>query len=239
MSEGAGHDALREMLGAYALGHLDGAEADRVRAHLDGCAACRADLQQILPVARRLDAVDPSVFEGPPTPPAWLGEQIRREVERERTARDDDEVGALREARARRRRTLAGRGVVAAAVVLAAVAVGGVVGRSTAPTAAPVPTEPITMSTPGSADISVESAALVAHTWGVELRIEADGFTTGRTFRASFRTEDGELVPAGEFVGVGQQPMVCFLQSSARREDVTEVVVTDERGRTVLASSAL
>ena len=84
--------------------------------------------------------------------------------------------------------------------------------------------------------VDVESADLVAHTWGVELRIEATGFAAGETFRATFRTDDGELVPAGEFRGVGTDPMTCFLQSATLREDVTQVLVTDESGQTVLSS---
>ena len=35
------HRRLRELLGSYALGHLDGDEEASVRAHLDGCPACR------------------------------------------------------------------------------------------------------------------------------------------------------------------------------------------------------
>ena len=34
---------VRHLLGAYALGHLDAEETAAVRAHLDGCAACRWD----------------------------------------------------------------------------------------------------------------------------------------------------------------------------------------------------
>jgi len=225
------------MLGGYALGHLRDGEAERVRAHLDGCAECRAVLQELEPLARRLDAVDPGVFDAPPAPPAWLGEQIRAEVARERGRREVDVLGARRAHVARRRRLLAGRGILAAALVLLALVTGGVVGRVTAPEPAAVPTEPISMAAERGSGVAVDSADLVAHTWGVELRIEAEGFAKGRTFRASFRTEDGDLVPAGEFLGVGQQPMVCFLQSAALREDVTEVLVTDALGRTVLTSS--
>ena len=238
MSDEPRHQVLREMLGAYALGHLDEAEAALVRAHLDGCASCRADLQEIQPVARLLDQVDPAQFASPPTPPAGLGEQIRAEVSRERAAREGDELAARRATDARgRRRHLLGRGLVAAALVIGGVAVGGVVGRATAPEPPTVPTEPISMAAPGDSGVTVQSANLVAHTWGVELRIEAEGFADGRTFRASFRTEDGDLVPAGEFLGVGADPMTCFLQSAVLREDVTEVLVTDVRGRTVLTSS--
>lgn len=204
-----------------------------MRVHVEDCPACRADLAEILPVARSLDAVDPARFEDPPTPPPDLGERIRDEIARERLARDRDEVGA------RRRVAVPGGWIAAAAVVLALLAggaIGGWIGRETAPTPAAVPTEPISLQVPAASGIRVESANLVAHTWGVELRIVGTGFADGQRFRAAFRTEDGRLTPAGEFRGVGQASMTCFLQSSAMREDVTEVVVTDRRGNTVLTS---
>ncbi|QSR29283.1 anti-sigma factor [Nocardioides sp. S5] len=224
-----GHRELRELLGSYALGHLPDDQVARVRAHLDGCRACRADLDELLPLARRLDAVDADAFGDVPAPPPGLGDDIWQAVSRERTAAQEaEEVVRLRP---RRTRLLA-----AAAAVVVALGVGGAVGRATAPEPAAVPTEAISMRVVQDDPVSIESADLVAHTWGVELRIVAAGFTEGETFRASFRTEDGTLVPAGEFLGVGSSRMTCFLQSAALREDVTQVLVTDETGTTVLSS---
>lgn len=227
-----GHDELRMMLGGYALGHLTRAEEDRVRAHLDGCADCRAELAEIQPVADRLGLVDPGAYADRPLPAPDLGDRISRAVAEETSARSSNELSAARDRRRRRVRW----GAVAAAAVLVAALAGGVVGRTTAPTAAPVPTEPIAVEVEDEA-VTVESAALVAHTWGVELRLVGEGFADGETFRAAFRTTGGDLVPAGEFRGVGDAPMNCFLQSSVLREDVTEVVVTDADGTLVLASS--
>ncbi len=240
MTEQARHVMLREMLGSHALGHLGPEESDMVLAHLAECSSCRADLEHILPVARLLDAVDPALLDDPPAPPPDLGARIQAEAARERAARDQDEVGARRYG-ADRRRSVAGPGWIAAAAVVLALlaggALGGWIGRASAPTAAVVPTEPISLAAPAASDVTVESANLVAHTWGVELRIVATGFAEGRRFRAAFRTEDGRLVPAGEFRGVGAAPMTCFLQSAAMREDVTEVVVTNQRGKTVLTAA--
>ena len=86
--------------------------------------------------------------------------------------------------------------------------------------------------------MSVDSADLVAHTWGVELRMVADGFDRGRTFRAAFRdAASGELAPAGEFIGTGAATMTCNLQSSVLRDDASEVVVTDESGAVLLRAA--
>ena len=237
----AEHQALREMLGAFALGHLDAGEADAVRAHLEGCASCAADLREIEPVVRRLDAADPALLgdllDAAPAPPSDLGDRIAAAVASEQ-GHAPDELTARRGSRAR---PAYSRGLVAAAAVVALLlggAVGAWLGRGTAPPpAAVVPLEPISLSAGGTDDITVENADLVAHTWGVELRFTGDGFTAGETFKASFRTEEGGLVPAGEFLGVGEAEMTCFLQSATMREDVTQVLVTDESGDTVLSSN--
>lgn len=233
----ADHRAMRELLGSYALGHLGDAEADALRAHLDGCAACRSDLEELLPVARALDAVDVRAFTDDPAPlPPTLGEGVRRAVAAARADRDADELDQRRAARAAGRRHRRVQLLSAAAAFVVALGVGGAVGRATAPEPPVVPKEAISLEIGDADAVSVESADLVAHTWGVELRIVAAGFAEGETFRAAFRTDDGTLVPAGEFRGVGDDPMTCFLQSATLREDVTQVVVTDAGGRTVLSS---
>lgn len=236
-SDDAGHRGLRELLGSYALGHLTGAEADRLQAHLDGCAECRAELDSLAPLALSLGGVDVASFLEPAMPPPTLGEDVRRAVAHARTERDADEVGRRRAEGAGRRRRATVRLLGAAAAVVVALGVGGAVGRATAPQPPQPPLEAISMEVAEDNVVSVESADLVAHTWGVELRIVGAGFTEGETFRASFRTDDGTLVPAGEFLGVGTTPMTCFLQSATLREDVTQVLVTDDEGRTVLSSN--
>lgn len=52
------HNRLRELLGAYALGGLPDDAAAGVRAHLDGCPTCRAELAEIAPLADELRTVD-------------------------------------------------------------------------------------------------------------------------------------------------------------------------------------
>lgn len=231
-----GHRELRELLGSYASGHLPETEADRVRAHLDGCADCRAELDELRAVVRALGSVDVSSFTDPAPVPPGLGDGVRRAVAQARADHDADELGRRRAAADERRRRSRLRLVGAAAAVVVALGVGGAVGRATAPEPPQPPLEAISMEVGADQQVTVESADLVAHTWGVELRIVADGFAEGETFQAAFRTDDGELVPAGEFIGVGPAPMTCFLQSAALRQDVTQVVVTGPGGRTVLSS---
>ena len=62
MTEDA-HRDLRESLGAFVLGQLDQTETARVRAHLDGCEACRAEYDSLAPLAAALRDVDPDFLE--------------------------------------------------------------------------------------------------------------------------------------------------------------------------------
>lgn len=231
------HRALRELLGSYALEHLPAADRDMVGAHLDGCAECRSELDEIAGLAALLSQVDPARFNSPPVPPPGLGEQIRADLADETRARDADEMARRRAATQERRRILTRVSGVAAALVLIA-GIGGVaVGRGTAPQPAAIPMEAISLTSAADSGVSVAGAVLIAHSWGVELRIEASGFEQGATYRAAFRSEAGGLTPAGEFLGTGSQDMNCNLQSAILREDVTSVVVTDADGSVVLRSS--
>lgn len=233
------HRTLREMLGSLALGHLTAAEADRVQAHLDGCAECRAELAEVASVVPLLDRVDPVTFASPASPPADLGARIRAAVAAE-PPRTDDLAHRRTSRHARPGRTRSRLVVAAAAVLVVGVGIGGVVGRATAPpepAAAPGPYEPITLEEVGDVNLVVDEAGLVPHTWGVELAMDGAGFTEGAVYRAKFRDEQGRLQPAGRFLGTGAAEMSCSLQSGVLREDVQEVVVVDEQGRTVLRSA--
>lgn len=63
----------REELGAYLLGALEPDEAQRMRAHLDQCAACRAEYAELAPVVGLLAKVPAEAFidaaPGPGTAP--------------------------------------------------------------------------------------------------------------------------------------------------------------------------
>ena len=60
------HRTVRESLGAFALGHLDADEAAGVRAHVDGCADCRAEVAELAAAAHSLGALSEA------TPPPSL-----------------------------------------------------------------------------------------------------------------------------------------------------------------------
>ncbi len=257
------HARLREQLGAYALGHLerdDVGATTALRAHLDGCASCRADLVEITPLVRLLGEVEPAAFGSPPFPPPELGSRIRDAVARERAGdgvpaavgdsgrhpvaggpgpdQVGDQRGRRRASSPRRRRSATA--AAAAAVVAAALGAGAWGGRATAPdppAAAPVPIQPVALRATDGAMIDVSSAGIVAHTWGVELRMQGSGFARGEVFSAAVRGAAGRMQPAGRFLGTGQQMMTCNLQSAVPADEARAIVIKDDQGRTVLRAS--
>ncbi len=221
-AHGDEHRELREMLGAYALGHLGPAERDRVRAHLDGCAGCRAELAELAPLAGRLSAVDPDALDDTPTPPPDLGARVLARV-----AEEQRQVVPLRRAVVRRR-------VLAAAAVAGVAAAGGAVGWLVRPVPDPVPLEPVAVQ---AVEPGVEARAdLVPHTWGVEVKLTGTGFTAGEVYRVAVTDDDGREVPAGEFLGVGANELRCNLNSSVLRDDAVSFEVVDADGDVVARS---
>ena len=83
MSSDRDHRLMREQLGAYALGGLPELERLGVRAHLDGCSSCRAELAEIEPLADDLRTIDLTQLLTVITPPADLGERIQALVAQE------------------------------------------------------------------------------------------------------------------------------------------------------------
>src|SRR5690348_8442167 len=81
-------DACREVrgaLGAAALGRLEPHEELALRAHLDGCADCRAELRDLTAVARSLPLADVTrVTDGASEPSRELGRKVVARIDRER-----------------------------------------------------------------------------------------------------------------------------------------------------------
>lgn len=208
------HRTLRESLGAYALGQLGEPERTTLGAHLDGCGECRGELADIAPVVAGLHGVDPDRLDATPAPPPGLGEHIVRTAMSER-------------------RTGVRRGVLlaAAGVVVAAVAGGGV-GYAAGSATPDVPREPVVLQ---AADARVDaSATVVPHTWGVEITLDADGFTPGAAYRVVVLDDTGRQVDAGGFLGTGSTRMLCNLNSTVLRAQAAGFDVLDPAGTVVL-----
>lgn len=224
------HRAVREMLGPYVLGQLDGEQAAAVQAHLDGCLACQSEFTELAPLAVALRGVDPARIGRSPAPAPQLSSRVL------------DEVRGRRRTTVRLRATRRGvAGVLVAAVLAAAFVVGTQVDvpgltpqRDSATPGAPPPVEAIDLET--LVDGVAAEAGLVAHTWGTEIKLEVTGLEPGGTYRVTFIRDDGTRVSAGTFIGTGPNTVRCILNAALLRENATALVVTDEVGSPVLES---
>jgi anti-sigma-K factor RskA len=214
-------EACREMraaLGAAALGGLDPAEEVALRAHLEGCAACRDELRALAAVARALPVVDPDrIAHTPAEPPHELAARVLARVARERQARRA----------ARRRRVLARAGIAAAA---AAAALAVVVGLA------------LTRDDPGeralriafpSGDGVTASAVLHPRPTGTEVTFHAAGLHDGEVYWLWLTGDDRRRVTAGTFRGT-DRPVDVTMTASIRLRDTRRVWVTDEADAVVL-----
>ncbi|SDE84460.1 anti-sigma factor family protein [Pseudonocardia oroxyli] len=211
------HRTIREQLGAYLLGGLTAPEETALGAHLDGCPDCRAELDDLRPVADALAGVAPQDLAHAPAPPPFLIERVLDEVRR--TPRPAA-------APPRRRAPL----LVAAAVVVAALVGGGV--GFIAGTGPDAPREAVAVRT--LAGGVQASATVIPHTWGIEITLDADGFTAGTPYRVVVIDDAGRTVGAGEFLGTGADPMVCNLNTSVLRAQAAGFDVLDPDGRVVV-----
>ncbi|MGH3932218.1 MAG: anti-sigma factor family protein [Pseudonocardiaceae bacterium] len=220
---GADHRALREQLGAYALGQLAGEESRATQAHLETCADCRAEVDALLPVAAALRTVDPDwLEEAPPVPPP-LSPAVLHEVRSGRRAPA---------ASGRSRRALL---LTAAAGVATVAAAGGIgyrmgVGTRALPAGEPTPVRAMVPQIRATAN-------LVAHTWGMEVKLTATGFALGEAYRVSVTDQAGRTVNAGEFIGTGDAEMRCNLNSSVLRADAASFQVRNPAGDVVLTAA--
>jgi len=102
-------DRFREDAAAWVLGALPDDEARAFAAHLDGCPACRAEVEELRAAADTLPTLVPSV-----APPPELRDRIMAVVEAEAEVLRAAGSAADRPARGRRPRWLPGRGALGA-----------------------------------------------------------------------------------------------------------------------------
>ena len=72
------HERWEDTAGAYVLGAMTAAERHEFELHLETCAACREEIDELRPAAEALPIASP-----PMQPPAALKDRIMAEVERE------------------------------------------------------------------------------------------------------------------------------------------------------------
>ena len=213
-------DACREWRGAIAaeaLGEIEPAEAIALQAHLDGCAVCRGELDDLAVVARALPLADPSrVREHPEPPPVRLAAQVVDRV-------------AFERARARKRAPKRLQMLAVAAVVVAALGIGGAVVVAQRDDSTPA----TTVSFGPTSEASGGSAQLRAHASGTEVDLVADGLDKGDWYWLWLTGDDGNRVAAGTFRGTGDTVQVT-LSSALPLDAARRIWVTNDSDKVVL-----
>ncbi|WP_433301571.1 anti-sigma factor family protein [Actinoplanes sp. CA-030573] len=184
-----------ELLGAYVLGVLDRQEQDSVRAHLDGCAPCRREVEDLREMEAALGELPPEAFlEGPPPDGELLLHKTLAEVR-----------GQSRRRAWRNRALLTAAAVLVALVALAA---GTLIGRGTASSGSPVAAATTTTSTPGTrtgsatdtgTGVAMSATVRPAVGW-VRVSATVTGVPPGEQCRLFVVAADGSREPAGSWL---------------------------------------
>lgn len=213
-------DHVRQLLGAFVLGHLEPREDAGVRAHLDGCAVCRQETAELAPVAGLLSLADPARLGVQAEPPRAMLDQVLTRIEAERDARD----------RARRRSIVSRLGAVAAVLALVLVVSQLVVQEPEAPRGQVVALRASEVGLLGEAVIHEDTRS----TW---VELNTSGLSTGETYAVWFEeTGTGERSPLGTFVGV-EGDLYISLYSPLPRDRVASIGVSAEDGSTVMQAA--
>jgi hypothetical protein len=247
----------REMLGAYALGHLSDDELQQMEVRLSVSPRLRADLEEIRPVAAALPrAARPDAATLLQPPPADLEDRILARIAAEprataarvgRGAMGDGAAASTGDelARARVRRQLKRTGIAATAVAAAAAVVFAVaiVRDDDGPTAPVRQTKTIQLA---SASTQVPDAAgtgtLIGFGWGTQIHMTIDGLKPGVRYRVFLESPDGTRIDAGTFQAIPNKPVVCEMSGDLLLEDTQTLVITEaspdaEQPGTVVATA--
>ncbi|MGI8538495.1 MAG: anti-sigma factor family protein [Rubrobacteraceae bacterium] len=226
MRDDENHRRYRELLGARLLGEIEPEEESELERHLETCPECRAEEAELRSVADLLG--EPGSLEKEDLePPPELKEKVVEEVF------GDGRGGGDGGRRARTKAPLAAFAAVAAVVLVGVAAVFVGLPNSGAPGLGDE--EPISFGSP-PAGVTVE-ASVVAHTWGTELLMDAEGLEAGEVYTVSIEREDGDTVPTGTFIGVGGAKIDCALNAAVLRQNASSVVIADSDGEQILRSN--
>jgi hypothetical protein len=172
----------RESLGAYALGQLPDEERASLEAHMEGCAACRAEAESLVAVSRLLPHADPERFGPAPLPPAELGKRITATIAAEQRTR-------RRQRRFRLGLAFSGATAAVAAAVLAIFVLSSGGG--------PGPEQHVSFrSLPQGVKIA---ATLEPQAFGTEIHMYVTGIRSGTLCAVFMRGPAGGNVSAGTF----------------------------------------
>jgi len=207
----------RGALGAAAIGRIDPVEEIGLRAHLDGCADCRAELRDLTAVGETLATVPFVEVAGAPAEPSGtLGGRVLERVAHEREA----------ERTRRTRRIAAGVGALAGIAALVAGLL-LVTGGGTNP--------PVTrVALPGKPGVHA-TATLQSQAAGTAIDVKVSGLDPHRYYWLWLTGDDAEhhRMAAGTFTG-SQKPADIRMSAALPLDEARRIWVTDENDEVVL-----
>jgi hypothetical protein len=242
--------AMSVHLGVYALGAADAAETTLVETHLAGCAACRAELARLEPLAGLLAHVPLSLVAAD-LPPAWLpgpapvaahptsaaqsvpagatapaggAVPARKPVPAREpgVARVSAGTGRMQRGRSRRFRALA-------ATAAAAAAVGAAGGLWLArPGASPAPAA-ITLSGANPATHVRVTVTLTGTSWGTSIRLVARGLPLNVPCRLIVASRTGRTEVTGVWNAWSAGPVTIPASAGLRPADIASLRVATSR----------
>ena len=208
---------LRGALGAAALEGTDPPDDIALRAHLDGCAACRAELRELTQVARALGSVPLATVDAAPAEPSGaLAGRVLDRLARERAA-----------ARSRHVRRVLTSAAVIGSVAAAVIAVVLVLGSGSGPGGTRV-VLPAVGREPARA-----TAVLRAAPAGTEVEMEVTGLRRGDYYWLWITDDEGHRLGAGTFRG-SDDTITPRFTAAMRLSDARRIWVTDGDDRVVL-----
>lgn len=200
----------RGELARRAVGHDDPAADPALDAHLDGCPACQAELDELRAVADAAALADPERLGAAPVAPALADRIVARVAQESATS-------------TRRRRLVLAAASAAAAV--AAVLLG--LGLSS-----DAPDRATRIELAGVRGVD-GVATLTERAWGTEVTLEVSGLDEGEMYWLWLSGPDGHRVVAGSLAGTGDQAR-AVLASALPTDDARRIWMTDGDDRVVL-----
>lgn len=224
MSAGAGHDAIRLLLGGYLLGGLDEQDVQTVDGHLRTCAECREELDHLGVVPGLLQRLPHNLRSAPMAQPSPVHlETLLRQVR------------AGRRARQRRARL---QWLAAAAAVLVLMA-GGVVFYVTRGSALPAPAPSATGQAAGrTVDFTSTvgcsgEAVLTGRQWGTSIAVRLKSLPPGGPYVLEVVDRNGRAEQAATWGQTASGGATVTGASSIPLATVGAIKVTDRTGKVV------
>jgi anti-sigma factor RsiW len=204
------HRALRERLGAYALGALDRRERGEVDVHLASCSGCREELARLASVPALLGRLAPTQVEASPAPPPDLAERVLVGV-----------AEARRRARRRVRWSFAATGATAVLLLLGVVAV-----RSGGDPAYPLRVEPVAAD---AAEVTGRAEA-EGRDWGTAIAVDLRDLPRRDGYVLAALARDGRRETAATWAPTASGAALVRGSCAIAPDDMAGYEVTDRDG---------